>query len=362
VFCGSYHTDDVQILLTPLGGVPFKDIAEKERLIQSGQSHYSEMISREALPSPQYMSLFQDAMVENADRMASDCLTLARMITTSIAGNVALVSLARAGTPIGVIVKNLIQELGRGCQHYSISIIRDRGIDAVALDYIRERHPDRNIVFLDGWTGKGVITRELTKSIRDYNATRSSQVSDHLYVLSDLCGVAHCAATCEDYLIPSSILNATVSGLVSRSILNNQVGAGQFHGCVYYEEFAAADISRPFAIDITQRAIEIMDSSVATAPADLSGIRIERRQVSERFLADYCLRYRISDVNLIKPGIGEATRVLLRRVPERLILKDRSLGEVAHLRRLAAEKRVPIEADSNLPYKAVSLIRSALDG
>ncbi len=35
-------------------------------------------------------------------------------------------------------------------------------------------------------------------------------------------------------------------------------------------------------------------------------------------------RYGIGDVNLIKPGIGEATRVLLRRVPRLLLLRERT--------------------------------------
>ena len=70
----------------------------------------------------------------------------------------------------------------------------------------------------------------------------------------------------------------------------------------------------------------------------------------------------ISDVNLIKPGIGEATRVLLRRTPRLLIVRDAAAPEVAHLVLLAQEKNVAVMVDPALPYHAVSLIRSALDG
>ena len=70
----------------------------------------------------------------------------------------------------------------------------------------------------------------------------------------------------------------------------------------------------------------------------------------------------ITDVNLIKPGIGEATRVLLRRVPRLLMLRDLNAPDVAHLNVLAREKSVPLIVDTNLPYQAVSLIQSALDG
>jgi hypothetical protein len=73
-------------------------------------------------------------------------------------------------------------------------------------------------------------------------------------------------------------------------------------------------------------------------------------------------RHGIADVNLIKPGIGEATRVLLRRVPRLLILRDAAAPDTAHLKVLATEKSVPLIVDADLPYQAVSLIRSTLDG
>ncbi|MCB0071546.1 MAG: hypothetical protein KDE20_08820 [Caldilineaceae bacterium] len=66
----------------------------------------------------------------------------------------------------------------------------------------------------------------------------------------------------------------------------------------------------------------------------------------------------VTDVNLIKPGIGEATRVLLRRKPELLILRDASEARVAHLVALAREKGVSVEIDVSLPYYATALIRS----
>jgi len=72
-------------------------------------------------------------------------------------------------------------------------------------------------------------------------------------------------------------------------------------------------------------------------------------------------RYGITDENLIKPGIGEATRVLLRRFPERVIVRDRGDLKVAHLLALAEEKAVQVDADASLPYNAVSIIRSARD-
>ena len=54
-FSGSYRQEDVEFLLTPMALEPILDLAEKERMIQSGQRHYSEMLSPESLPSPAYL-------------------------------------------------------------------------------------------------------------------------------------------------------------------------------------------------------------------------------------------------------------------------------------------------------------------
>ena len=46
-----------------------------------------------------------------------------------------------------------------------MSIIRDRRLDPVALQYILQQHPHSPIVFVDGWTGKGAIYGELQRSL-----------------------------------------------------------------------------------------------------------------------------------------------------------------------------------------------------
>ena len=51
--------------------------------------------------------------------------------------DVVLVSLARAGTPIGILAKRYIKyKYNLNLPHYTISIIRDKGIDENALKYI----------------------------------------------------------------------------------------------------------------------------------------------------------------------------------------------------------------------------------
>ncbi len=365
-FHGSYGPEDVIFLLKILPEQPFVSVADKEQLIQSGQRHYSEMLSPESLPSPQYLQVYEQAFTANRQRMARDCLTLASLINQQQSGEIVLASLLRAGTPVGVILKHILEQVfKRKVTHYSLSIIRDRGIDENALDHILQQdHAPESIVFVDGWTGKGVISGVLEESIANYNQRRQVNINGGLWVLADLAGSAAVSASGEDYLIPSSILNATVSGLVSRSVLNDQIGATDFHGCIYYQEFAEQDQSQAFATAIIADAIALAFSTMAEGkmpdakPAD----KFQLAAISNAFLAQAMADYDIDDVNFIKPGIGEATRVLLRRKARLLILRDPDVVDVAHLRVLAEQKSVPIIIQPNLPYQAVSLIGSALDG
>ncbi|MES2259797.1 MAG: cysteine protease StiP family protein [Pseudomonadota bacterium] len=365
-FCGSYRPQDVQFLLKPLALRHFVTVGEKERQIQSGRRHYSEMLSPETLPSEPYLRVFRAACAANLQRMARDCLDLAAQIACRRDGAITLVSLARAGTPVGVVLKHLLaQRFSRTVSHYSVSVIRDRGIDQAALAHILDSgHAPESIVFIDGWTGKGVMSRELAHTVAAWNTRHGTRIDSGLHVLSDLAGTAACAASCDDYLIPSSILNATVSGLVSRSILNDMIGPGDFHGCVYYDQFAPHDQSREFADSLLAAALALGTHGVAANAIDAAGAETARRRAAElsrQFMADAQHRHGITDANLIKPGIGEATRVLLRRVPRLLMLRQAEGADVAHLLLLAREKQVPVQFDAGLPYSAVALIGSALD-
>lgn len=356
-FSGSYDAEDVTFLLEPIEVEP-TPIAEKERLIQSGMKHYSEMISREAEPTPEYMALFNSAVDRNLDRFASDLCVLANLIAqSSQANDIPLASLARAGTPIGVLVGRALRSLGFDCTHYSISIIRDRGIDAHALNWILSRHDASNVRFLDGWAGKGVIGRELQSAIASYNAENDTGLSDELFAVADLCGIAT-AATDEDYLIPSAILGATVAGLVSRSILNDEVIANRsFHGCLFLNELAAFDISTSFA----DRVWDAMKPKLASFSAPALRLPSTRTAtISQSWLKSFMTDYSISNFNHVKPGICEATRVLLRRVPDMLIVRNERDQEVQHLLHLAEQKCVPINIDPNLPIRAVALIKDVL--
>ena len=360
MFAGSYRQGDVEFLLKQLDMMPIADLEEKEHLIQSGQRHYSEVVGVEQQPSAEYLLLFHAAVDRNARAMAIDLVRLARTLLAARTAGLTLVSLARAGTPIGVLLRHVLAEhFAIDVPHYSISIIRDRGIDANALDYICARHPPKSLAFIDGWTGKGAIARELTRSIRDYRESSHLDVSDELYVLCDLAGYASGSGSTADYLIPSAILNSTVSGLVSRSILNDLIGPHDFHGCLYHHEFGEQDRSQWF---VDRLLGEVREVFVESEKEPLGYVDREALRVrSETMITEIMHRFDVTDRNYVKPGIGEATRSLLRRTPRALLLRDPVARDVQHLALLARERGVQVHVDSELPLQAISIIRKLSD-
>jgi hypothetical protein len=354
-FHGSYPPGDVLFLLKQVSLTP-TDVATKERLIQSGRAHYSTMLSAEHPPEAAYLELFHEALRRNGDRFARDLAALARTLAEGAGREVVLASLARAGTPVGVLLVRALRALGVAATHYSLSIIRDRGIDAAALDHILARHRAEDVVFIDGWTGKGSIAGELERSLAAYNAARGTGLAPKLAVVVDLAGVAEIAVTAEDYLIPSSVLNAVVSGLVSRTLLNESlVLPGDFHACVYYAHLAPHDLSRHFVDTLSPKVEAHLPGA---RPVDWNREkRSGLRAASEAFVNRVAADFQVADRHRIKPGIGESTRALLRRVPDRLLVADPTAQDLLHLGLLAKQKQVPLHHVPDLPYRATAIIR-----
>ena len=360
MFSGSYPQGDVTFLLQRLTLQPMVDVEAKERLIQSGQRHYSEMLSIETQPSAEYQQLFETAVELNVASVARDLYRLALAIRARRPGELTLVSLARAGTPVGVALRHLLQDaFGLDCPHYSISIIRDRGIDTAALDHVCSRHAPASIAFIDGWTGKGAIGAELQRSVHRYAMQCGVALSSDLFVLCDLAGVATACGSTDDYLIPSAILNATVSGLVSRTVLNDSIRPGEFHGCLYYDSLAAHDRSRWFVERVRAQVLQDLERLRSERPPVLDLVQVRAR--SEQLLRDLMQRHEVADRNYIKPGIGEATRSMLRRVPRLLVLRDPEAPCVRHLALLAQQRGVPLCVDPALPLNAATIIRKLAD-
>ena len=313
----TYKPEDVTILLKDISGlVQPLPTAEREALIQQGV-HYSEMLPLETQPSPAYLEAFFKALELYAPLTAEAVAVVAEKLLAVKGPDLVLVSLARAGTPIGILLKlYLKRRFGISVSHYTISIIRGRGIDKKAMAYILERHQPQHLQFVDGWTGKGAIQRELAAAMAEF-----PQVSPGLAVLSDPAGLAAEYGTRGDFLIASSCLEQDLT----------------YH---FIDSVAAH-------FPVEKPKIQEPPEAICSAAAELQGI---------------CRDFDIADINLVKPGIGEATRVLLRRLPWKILVHSLNDEEhLGHLYQLAREKNVQLQVYPLQNYRACGLIQNLAD-
>ena len=349
----SYRDSDVILLLKDISGlVEPLDTNERETRIQSG-IHYSEMLPIEYESSHKYLDTYKNALRLYAKITAAAVKTVSECIWLDKGKNAVLVSLARAGTPIGILIKHYIdRKYHVSITHYTISIIRGKGIDKKAMNHILCQHKPNSIQFVDGWTGKGAIQRELCSAMRDY-----PDVSPGLAVLSDPAFVAEKCGTHDDFLIASSCLNATVSGLLSRTFYRKDIiGEHDFHGAAYYANLEKKDLTYQFIDEVES----FFDFDTPVILAEDYPAEAVRHGIDE--VKEICREFHIDDINLVKPSIGEATRVLLRRMPWKILVYSKHDDEhLGHLYQLAQEKGVEVVEYPLKNYKACGLIRNLAD-
>lgn len=360
---GSYAPDEVRWLLKDLSHVALEaPTAERERAIQSGAANYAESLPVEYSPSKEYQALYTQAVERSAARIATAVGVVTELALAARGNQPVLVSLARAGTPIGILMRRWAQHVhGLELPHFTMSIVRGVGLDQTALRHLGAHFDPTRILFVDGWTGKGAISGELSSALDKFAASDGVRFHDDLAVLAD---PGHCVSmfgTREDYLIPSACLNSTVSGLVSRTVFNtDHIAPHDFHGAKFYAELASSDVSNDF-LDAVSAHFGHVRQAVAEQVAAHRVAAPEPTWTGWKAVERISTEYGINNVNLVKPGVGETTRVLLRRVPWRVLVNPDARAEVAHVLLLAEQRGVPVEEVPGLPYSCVGLIHPQFD-
>ncbi len=332
----TYDPADVTVHLRP--ATPrLVEVAEKEALLRQGVS-YGTLLTPETRPSAVQMTAYRDALACNGPRVAELIASLTGHLLAHVPQPV-LVSLARAGTPVGAAMTRFARRRGVSLPHHTLSIIRGSEIDREALRRVRQAHPGGTLVFVDGWTGKGSIWQTLVESL-------PGGVPPLLAVLSDPAGVASFAATHGDLLLPHAALNATISGLLSRTFVDAEASGGGLHGVRTEAHLRAADVTGEYLA-----ALDALDTGT-DLPLN-SGPRPVRPYDAVLALAT---GLGVQDPHLVKPGVGEATRVFLRRQPAGLLLRDAGHPDTRHLSEMARAADIPVTVYPELPYLAAALI------
>ncbi len=352
---GSFAEAEVGWLVTDLSEVELEAPTEEREVRAQRGGHYSESLPIEYVPPPEYTALFDRLLATTSEPLAYWIAVVADRLLADRGDQLVLASLARAGTPIGVLVRDWMQwSHGVSPEHYALSIIRDKGIDQRALDYLQTHHGADRVVFLDGWTGKGAITRELHASLRRRRDEGGTRFNPDLAVVADPGSCTPVYGTREDLMVASACLNSTTCGLVSRTVHAAElIGPGEYHGAKFYRHLAAADRTQDFLIAVREQFPAVAERVRNTPAAQAT----EPTWSGWEAVVDLARRYGVADVNLVKPGIGETTRVLLRRVPWKVAVRDPAAPEVAHILYLAQERGVDVVVEPDLPFHCAGVIR-----
>ncbi|MGL4741053.1 MAG: cysteine protease StiP domain-containing protein [Sarcina sp.] len=345
---GSYKSD-CEFLLKDLNNMLEEiSIEKKEELIAKGIS-YSNFISREIDLGIEIDTLFLNMLETKKGLIANYIAMVAEQIYLEKGNDLVLVSLARAGTPYGILIRRYLKfKYNVDIKHYSVSIIRGKGIDFNAIKYIIKQNKNCDIQFVDGWTGKGSIINELQRSILKFNEDFDCSLDFSLAVIADPAKVSKYYGTREDIAVPNSILNSTVSGLISRTVLNsNFIKEADFHGAINIK-YLKHDYSNIYVDKISEEFKSLDYINLFREETDLNYAR--------KVVLDIKSKYQVQDINKIKLSIGEASRVLLRRKAKILLLKDINDKEVKQLVVLAKKKGTKIEEYKDSDYRAIAII------
>lgn len=344
-FCGSYLPSDVNFLLD-ICHVDEITVDEKEDLL-SAKMHYSETLTEEINFSQEYINLFHQALDRQKQTLTKYVVSLACYLSSR--SDFILISLARAGTPFGVILKRVLSShFKREIFHYSISIIKDKGIDIVAINDILNIHGKKSeFIFVDGWTGKGSIYFELCKSLD----AKFPAISFQFITIADIAGVADVCATRDDFLIPSCLLNSSISGLISRTLINDT--EGKYHRVKYFEDKKSEDYSLYF-IDKMQSECSSVEQDIRAPLFFKYGTKFYKQFFNS--LEEFQNKYQLPSINLIKPGLGETIRMVIRRGAKYVVVRDHSDVDILPIVYLAQRKNVLIKYDSSLPFKCIGVL------
>lgn len=369
----SFLPDDVCILARDVTStVKERGIAERERDKQLLHKHYALDLPQETIPSEDYSRLFTQILENTHWDLAKQATHLASKLYLDIWDGPLVskykvtpvfISLLRAGTPIGVIMRRAMFELyGLKVPHFSVSIIRGIGIDTVALDIIRKSIPNPMFIFIDGWIGKGRISEELTQAMLNYQKNLDGIIPWCLAVISDPVGCADYSATTQDVTIPTACLNSTGCGLVSRSVYDPEIGSADLHGAKYYSEFEKHDRTYEM-IDAVTDDIQRVSFTLEDSPNPIGSFMPNTKVAKEAYpacVSELMLRYKLPSVDYVKPGIGETTRVLLRRVPDCVVVNSSLINpeeKIPHIYQLCKEKAIGIEYAPLRSYYCCGIVK-----
>lgn len=269
-----------------------------------GQTTFWEIPSPEPDLPDSFWTLLAQNLTDTRLQAAGARLAASLLQWESNPEKLVLVAILRAGVPIADWLTRLLP----GAVAVQTSLFSGLGIDQIALTHIKHQFPERRVVFVDGWTGRGGVARELAR-----------WDSGPLAVLFDPWGWADFCGAAEDIFSPSACFTGPSTLGFSRTFF---VGPDQLFGAY---AFPQTYIRKP-----------LIDQWQAFCPPQPGQPFIS----PERFFQSTELRIHSNEV----------CRALINASPEVLMFrasKADSREQFGLLLELADQRRVPVTFDTH---------------
>ncbi|MBO1350756.1 MAG: hypothetical protein EBE86_026785 [Hormoscilla sp. GUM202] len=139
---------------------PFRDLQyfRKYLAYDGGNSFWTKPCPEPNL-SDEFWQLVLSKLPDEKLQLAATRLAAAIIRTAPDPSKLLFVAILRGGVPIADWLCRLLP----GSVAVALSLFVGIGIDRVALQKVRSHYPDRQVIFVDGWTGKGGVAKELSK-------------------------------------------------------------------------------------------------------------------------------------------------------------------------------------------------------
>lgn len=276
-------------------------------------------------PEPRLDAGFEPVLLDSIEANAPQINALARELSRRIGQSFerapVLVATLRAGVPVCALLRPLLEaHFGEEVPVCAFSLFYGLGWDEAALEEIVADFPNRELLFVDGWTSGGGVAKQLSESLSGWLArgqtdfTRGRGVQ--FAVLCDPRGKATFSAIRADCFVPSAAFTAPETLGFSRGFAREE---GGLFG-VY--EFPRR-LRKPAWIEAWMK---VLDAQVAPLPRDEPasgeatppGLRVD---------------------------VNEVTRALINRDPREIWLRpDRASAHktLAPLLYLARLREIPV--------------------
>ena len=287
-------------------------------------------------PEPRLDQAFEPILLASIAHQAPviNALTreLARKIIAENPEPPVLIAILRAGVPICALLAPVLEShYGAAIPVCAFSLFYGLGWDEAALDAIVADFPDRNLVFVDGWTSGGGVATQLETSFAAWRASGKTDWTQacgtqacgtqgrglQFAVLCDPRGKASFSALRADFFVPSAAFTAPETLGFSRGFAFED---GALFGVYTFPE----KYRKPLWIE---KWLAILQSETAEIPPDDEVVAV-------------------AAPTGFRVHVNEVTRALINRDPLEIWLRDReniARETLAPLLYLAHQRHVPVQ-------------------